>query len=86
MARTKEYRRWAIIGEVGLYVGQCLTRKDAIAEHIEARYDVPRNSFGRGLSTTQLELWNKCKAKGDRAVRVRIIVPVSEAGNGDGNG
>lgn len=71
--KPKEYIRWAIHGEIGLYCGQHLTRKDAISEHVEARYGVSR-SFRRGLNTTQLEMWHKCRAKGDRAVKVRITV------------
>lgn len=70
MAR-KTYTRWAIVGEVGLYTGQWLTRKDAISEHVEIRYGIPK-SYSRGLSTSQLELWAKCRAKGDRAVKVSI--------------
>ena len=76
MAKTKEYSRWAIVGEVGLYCGQHLTRKDAIAEHVEMRYGIGRYTLGRGLSTAQLEMWHKLQAKGDRAVKIRIIVPV----------
>ena len=52
MARKKSYIRWAVVGEVGLYVGQYLTRKDAIADHIKARYGVA-SSWGRGLNTAQ---------------------------------
>jgi len=74
MAKAKEYVRWAIDGEVGLYVGQFLTRKAAIEDHLKARYDID-STWGRGLSTTHLEFWHKCQAKGDRAVKVRIIVP-----------
>jgi hypothetical protein len=79
MAKTKEYSRWAIVGEVGLYCGQHLTRKEAISEHVQMRYGVDRFTFGQGLSTTQLEMWHKCRAKGDRCVKVRIIVPVGNA-------
>lgn len=69
---AKEYIRWAIVGDVGLYCGQHLTRKDAITEHVSMRYGVERWTVGRGLSPTQLEMWRKCQAKGDRAVKVRI--------------
>jgi len=78
MAKTKEYTRWAIVGEVGLYVGQYLTRKDAISDHIRARYGVA-GTWQRGLSAGQLQLWRKMQAKGDRAVKVRIIVPVGKS-------
>ncbi len=78
MAKTKVYIRWAIVGEVGLYIGQWLTRKDAIADHVNIRYGV-ETSWGRSLSTRQLELWHQCQAKGDRAVKVRIIVPVGRS-------
>lgn len=79
MAKTKEYVRWSIIGENGLYVDQRLTRVDAIVKHVSDLYGVNGWSIGRGLTTEQLEAWNKCRANGDRAVKVRIIVPVSAA-------
>jgi hypothetical protein len=53
---NKRYIRWAITGVHGLYTGQYLTRFDAIKDHTIA------------LDTTCL----KCKAKGDRAVKVEI--------------
>jgi len=53
--------RWAIAGDCGryLYVGQCLTRKDAIREHCIA--------LGK--------FWPECRRKGDRAVKVTITWP-----------
>jgi len=73
MARKQEYIRWAIVGDAGLYVGQCLTRNDAIAEHVQARYGISQWS-NRVLSQTQRECWEKCRAKGDRAVKVKITL------------
>lgn len=67
------FTRWAIVGEVGLYVGQCLTRADAIAEHVSAKYGTSR-WVSRGLSTEQLAAWHKCRAKGDQAVKVSITI------------
>lgn len=74
MAKTKEYTRWAITGDCGLYVGQYLTRRDAIADHVSHR-DKSLSKFAP-LDDDQLAVWKKCQAQGDRAVKVRIIVPV----------
>ena len=76
MARKKEYIRWAIAGQCGLYVGQRQTRQDAIAEHVSQLYGVsPYVAWKRGgLDESQREAWERCKAKGDRAVKVRIII------------
>lgn len=67
------FSRWAIVGEVGLYVGQQLTRKAAIAEHVDAKYAVG-HWVGRRLSTAQLEAWHKCRAMGDQVVKVSITI------------
>ena len=48
--------RWVIVYRKGLYVGQWLTRKDAIAEHTR--------DLGKA--------WAKCRANGDRAMKVVI--------------
>ncbi len=47
---------WAIKGKRGLYVGWWLLRKDAVNYHCK--------NLGHN--------WRKCKARGDRAVRVTI--------------
>lgn len=73
MARKKEYIRWAIYGECGLYVGQRQTMKDAIAEHVAAKYGVSPYVV-RELDESQREAWNICKKNGDRAVRIRITL------------
>lgn len=70
----KTYVRWAIISDhQGLYTGQCCTRRDAIAEHVGDLYGVSRWA-GAGLDPKQRDCWRECQAKGDRAVKVRIIV------------
>lgn len=74
MAETKEYVRWAITGNCGLYVGQYLTRQDAIADHVWHR-DVTLSKFAP-LDDKQLAVWQRCKSLGDKAVKVRILVPV----------
>jgi hypothetical protein len=73
MARKKEYIRWAITGECGLYVGQRLTMRDAIAEHISDIHGVSPY-VGNGLDSNQRAAWDLCRQKGDRAVKVRIIL------------
>ncbi len=78
-ARTRAYERWAIVGEHGLYVDQRLTRIDAIVKHVSDLYGVNGWSGGRALTDEQEAAWKKCKANGDRAVKVRIIVPVKGA-------
>lgn len=71
MPRKKQYTRWAIAGECGLYVGQRFTRKDAIAEHVSMLYGTS-DYVGWQLDDAQREAWDKCRAKGDRAVKVTI--------------
>jgi hypothetical protein len=68
----KQYIRWAIIGESGLYVGQCLTKRDAIAEHVATR-NKALSAFAP-LDDAQLAEWNRCKKNGDRAVKVTITI------------
>lgn len=68
MARKQEYIRWAIYGECGLYTGQHQTRKEAVSEHLEMLY-------GKLMpGTEEIEAWKECRARGDRAVKVRISV------------
>ena len=71
--KRQTYTRWAIVGEVGLYTGQHLTRRDAIADHIAARYGTTRWVSG-ALDDDQHAAWQKCQRKGDRAVKVKITV------------
>jgi hypothetical protein len=60
----REYIRWAIAGECGLYVGQQMTRQDAIAEHVAVKYGVSPYVSHR-LDEAQSEAWGICKKKGD---------------------
>ena len=73
MARKQEYIRWGVIGECGLYVGQRQTRKDAIAEHVSMLYGVSPYVQG-ALDEGQREAWDICRKKGDRAVKLKIII------------
>lgn len=61
-------KRWAIVGVHGLYVGQCLRRRDAIDEHVRARFVVPSDRF-----PTEKKAWAYCRKKGDRAVKISIV-------------
>ena len=57
--------RWVIIGNCGLYEGQWLRRKDAIASHTEALF----------------RIWPACVDHGDRVVKARVTYvqpPVAE--------
>lgn len=63
---------WAICSGDGLYVGWQMSRAEAIAEHVSALY----GTAGRGLSGLcheQVVAWKKCKKRGDRAVKIKII-------------
>lgn len=73
MAKKRVYARWAIAGAYGLYVGQRLTRRDAIAEHVSDKFGVSRYA-GNGLDTEQMAAWAQCVKLGDRAVKVRITI------------
>ncbi len=70
----KQYTRWAITGECGLYTGQYLTRREAIADHVW-HLDRPVSRFaGSTLDPGQLKIWRRCQARGDRAVKVSITI------------
>jgi len=73
MAKTT---RWVIVSDdCGLYTGQWLTRKDAIAEHVSMvrRKEEPEvDPRPWKLTTAHLEIWRRCKACGDRAVKATI--------------
>ena len=72
---AEDHIRWVIVGRNGLYVGQTLTRYDAIAEHVEALHGARNTTHLRKtLSTAQADAWRKCKANGDRAVKAVITV------------
>lgn len=61
--------RWVIIGTVGLYTGQWLTRKDAIEAHTRAWYDgYPANP----PDSERQRLWKQCRRRGDRAIQAAI--------------
>jgi len=53
---------WAIIGTCGFYIGWWHTRREAINAHTEDLYP----------EEYRTDAWRKCRAKGDRAVRVEI--------------
>lgn len=82
VARKNKQVGWAIVGEIGLYVGWQQTRADAIAEHVfhSQRTDEPKvspwaaghNGRGRGLSYDQDRMWQRRRKAGDRAVKVTI--------------
>lgn len=72
--------RWVIIGAGPiLYVGQSLTRRDMIAQHV---HDVEVNEMGgriseftrSGLDATQAAAWKRCQDRGDRCVKATITV------------
>jgi hypothetical protein len=69
--------RWVIVNDdCGLYTGQWLTRKDAIAEHVSMVRmgddpEVSRTAWK--LTTAHLEIWRRCKRQGDRAVKATVI-------------
>lgn len=78
-ARKTTYIRWGTTGECGLYVGQCLTRRDAIAEHTSKgrRSTEPKVSpriWGGKLTPEHLKIWERLKARGDRVVKLKITV------------
>lgn len=68
--------RWGIVGVNGLYTGQWLTRRDAIAGHTAALafVDEPEVSeFVSGALTPEHKrIWARCRKNGDRAVRLHI--------------
>ena len=57
--------RWVIVGEVGLYTGAELTKREAITNHVEALYVCPQR-------ISRDEAWKLCRKKGDRAIKVDI--------------
>lgn len=58
---------WAIAGVNGLYTGICLTRREAIYEHVNALLVVPSDDY----SAIQ-KGWKRLKRRGDKAVKVEI--------------
>ena len=74
----KEERRWVIIGKHGLYTGQQLTRREAIAQHVAAIWS-GRHGFGdispfgvNQLDAEQYRAWQLCRKNGDRTVQCLI--------------
>lgn len=70
-------KRWAIVGNCGLYVGQELTRAAAIAKHVHdgrlfGEPEVSRWAIHGILSPDQRAIWRRCRKNGDRAVKVTI--------------
>lgn len=63
-------KRWVIVGKVGLYAGQSLTRAAMIREHIAALFGVIDTDvgFSAPLSNSERALWMQCQLKGDRAL------------------
>ena len=70
----KKEQRWVIVGRIGLYTGQWQTRRDAIAEHVDA-LEGAGSERRRYLTTEQTRAWDRCKGRGDRAVKVTISYP-----------
>lgn len=62
---------WAIASDTGLYVGWSMTRKEAIAEHINALFETRGSGWG-ALTAEQRKFWRQQQRKGDRAVKVTI--------------
>ena len=59
----KNERMWMIVGKYGLYVGSALTRREAVDGFVRDIYGDPDSYRGA---------WKKCRARGDRVVRVTI--------------
>ena len=70
--------RWKVRGNrvtMGLYVGQWLTRKDAIREHVHNLYS---DKIRVGLCSEQAA-WQRRREEGDIAVKVAIYYGVPKA-------
>jgi len=61
-------KRFVIVGNCGLYVGQSLRRKDAITEYVGAKYGI-----SPGDQRAILRRWHECRGDGDRAVKALIF-------------
>ena len=69
--------RWVIVykdpdRDSRLYVGQQITRIEAIQWHVVKEGAGPFR-WNTKLTSTQREAWKKCRARGDRAVKVKIV-------------
>lgn len=78
-ARKKTFIRWGVIGECGLYVGQRLTRRDAIAEatsrgRLNDEPEVSEYLWNGKLTTDHLQIWDRMRKRGDRVVKLEINV------------
>ena len=78
MKRTEQ--GWSIYNpDVGLYIGWYLTRASAIADHVGSlNSNISRLVCGRTLSDDQKREWERCKMRGDRAVKVTVSCEVPE--------
>lgn len=65
---------WAIKSRTfGFYCGTYLTRRAAIAAHVEGRFRWHDNASGRlPLTKAQKDDWLRCRRNGDSAVKVRV--------------
>lgn len=76
-AVMKKETGWAIVGTHGLYIGWWHRRLDAIVGHVHDCRGIndPEPSqfvIGRKLDEVQTAAWERCKARGDRVVKVTI--------------
>lgn len=77
-SKEKSQLGWAIIGRHGLYTGWWRRRCDAMAAHASEarRIEEPEVSpfvHGRQLDEAQQIAWERCRARGDRLVRINIV-------------
>jgi hypothetical protein len=68
---------WFIVGTRGLYDGGRRTRRQAIADHVNAIDEICYrddllNTYGP-LTENQRRAWSKCQRNGDRAVKATIM-------------
>jgi hypothetical protein len=79
MAKFCKEARWVIVSPEGLYIGQWLSRRNAIAAHVSQvrRLDEPEvsESAWNGLTKDHLKIWARCRRNGDRAVKAIITFP-----------
>ena len=73
---SKAMKAWAITGSNGLYYDTASTRRTVIAKHTW-HYDLRLRTkdfpvYTKRLTWLQLQIWNKCKRRGDRAVKVWV--------------
>lgn len=66
------YKNDGFIGQ-GLYIDQQITRVEAIAKHVACYEDVSSFTRDGGLTDAQRAAWKRCRARGDRAVKAKIV-------------